>query len=533
MSKYIGKNNQPMSMTEMLSSIKDGLSQQAEKPNLYAYKPNPKQKIFHEDARFGRIYIGGNQSGKTTGCVVEALRWVTKKHPHRQFKTKGPIHGRIAVVDFLEGMEKIVLPELKRWCPPIELKNQSWLDSWDHYRRTLTFANGGTIEFLSYEQDLEKHAGTKRNFIYFDEEPPESIFGENLARLLAQEDAGWWCAMTPAKGITWTNDRFADPPEDKRLKVEATTLVLRVDTEDNADNLPEGTVERTLGMLSEDEQKMRQHGTYIPKGGRVYGEFQSSIHGTIPREWMPPHSWTVWMTMDSGWTNPTAILYTAVSPDQERIITFQEFVDKGKRVDEWAEIMKEFEQDNHLSIYNRTGDPAMTQVRENTGISVAAEYSKHGIYLALDGIPRGEAGVRLGVDRVKQYLRPNPRNGYKPFWQISLARCPILCDQMKKLQWDYVQSEKLRSQVNPPERIKKLHDHAPDAIRYMFTQFPELTDSRLTSEKPEVFNPNDYIQTLVNMSNTPVNAYSPVRVKVPKPFGETDEWEEEFYSGDW
>src|SRR6476659_11156773 len=197
MSKYIGKKNAPLSMADMLSQIKEGLIQQAEKPNLYAYKANPKQAKLHEEPRFGRIYIGGNQSGKTTGSVVEALWWATKKHPFRKFKTQGPIHGRIVVVDFLEGMEKIVLPQIMRWIPLIELKNESWLDSWDSYRRTLTFANGSTIEFLSYEQDLEKHAGTKRNFIYFDEEPPESIYGENMARLLAQKDAGWWCAMTP------------------------------------------------------------------------------------------------------------------------------------------------------------------------------------------------------------------------------------------------------------------------------------------------------------------------------------------------
>lgn len=530
MSKYIGKKNAPLSAAEMLAQIHQGIEKQVEKPNLYAYEPNPKQDIFHKDPRFGRIFIGGNQCGKTTGAVVEALLWCTKKHPNRTFKTKGPIYGRIVVVDFLEGMEKIVLPEVRRWVPDIALKNQSWLDSWDNYRRTLEFANGSSLEFLSYEQDLEKHAGTKRNFIYFDEEPPESIFGENMARLLAQEDAAWWCAMTPTKGITWMNDRFVDPPENKKAQVEAGNLVIWVDTIDNQKNIPEGTVERTLGNLSEDEQKVRAHGAYVPRGGKVYPEFQASIHATIPRNWMPTQDWTVWMTMDSGWTNPTAVLYTAVSPNQESIITFQEFVDKGLRVDEWAVIMKKFETENNLKIYNRTGDPAMHQVKENTGISIIAEYAKNGIYIATDGVPRGENGVKIGVEKVKQYLRPNPRRHHKPFWEISLDRCPILVDQMKKLQWDYIQSEKLRSQTNPPERIKKLRDHAPDAIRYMFSSFPDLTDSQLTSDKSQdIFNPHDYLQTLVNMAEAPPNAYAPVKIKTPQRYT-GDEWmEEEFY----
>jgi len=531
MSKYIGKKNAPLSMADMLSQIKEGLIQQAEKPNLYAYKANPKQAKFHEDPRFGRIYIGGNQSGKTTGSVVEALWWATKKHPFRKFKTQGPMHGRIVVVDFLEGMEKIVLPQIMRWVPAIELKNQSWLDSWDSYRRTLTFANKSTIEFLSYEQDLEKHAGTARNFVYFDEEPPESIFSENMSRLLAQEDAGWWCAMTPTKGITWMNDRFIEPPNDKKVHVESRNMVIWVDTIDNADNLPEGTVDRTLGDLSEDEQKIRAHGAYVPRGGKVYPEFQASIHATVSKEWMPPETWTIWVAMDSGWTNPTAIIYTAVSPNQESVITFQEFVDKGLRVDEWVEIMKEFESKNNIKVYNRVGDPAMNQTREITGTSVVTEYAKLGIFIATEGIPKGEVGVKIGVEKVKQYLRPNPRRGNRPFWEISLNRCPVLCDQMKKLQWDYIQSEKLRSQTNPPERIKKLHDHAPDAIRYMFTQYPDLTDSQLTAEKLEIFDEHDYLQTLVNMANSPPNAYAPVKIKRPKPFGE-DSWEEENYDYD-
>src|SRR5690348_1405451 len=109
MSKYVGKANAPMSVSEMLKQVREALDAQSEKPNLYAYKAHDKQEIFHSDPRFGRLFIGGNQSGKTTASVVEAIWWCIKKHPYRKFHTLGPIHGRVVVVDFLEGMEKIVL----------------------------------------------------------------------------------------------------------------------------------------------------------------------------------------------------------------------------------------------------------------------------------------------------------------------------------------------------------------------------------------------------------------------------------------
>ena len=213
MAGYISKKNKPLSVAEMLSEVAKSLKVQAEKPNLHGYKPYPQQENFHKSQKFGRIFLGGNQSGKSTSGVVEGLWWNTRRHPYRTFQTTLPMHGRVVCVDFIQGLEKILLPEFQRWCVLSDLKNSSWLDSWDSFHRTLTFENGSDIEFLSYEQDLEKHAGTKRNWIYFDEEPPESIFGENMARLLAQEDAAWWIAMTPVEGITWIYDRFVEPKE--------------------------------------------------------------------------------------------------------------------------------------------------------------------------------------------------------------------------------------------------------------------------------------------------------------------------------
>lgn len=519
MMAYVSKKNKPKTVHELLSELTDTLKQQAEKPNLYGYKPYPQQENFHQSQKFGRLFLGGNQSGKSTSGVVEALWWVTKKHPHRQFHTSLPIHGRIVVVDFMEGMEKIVLPELKRWCPPVELYSGSWLDAWDSYRRTLTFANGGTIEFLSYEQDLEKHAGTKRHFVYFDEEPPEAIFGENMARLLAQEDAGWWIAMTPVEGITWVFDRFVEPKE-----VVEDVDVFLVNTEENI-YLPEGTVKRTLGNLSEDERKVRQQGSFVPKGGRVYPEFQISIHGLADPEWRPPKSWTIWTSMDAGFNNPTCVLWTAVSPDMEHIITFYEMYANELIVDDWAKKILEFEKQWDLNVYCRTGDPAMKQRSPITGTSLQMEYAVRGINLALDSIPKDTS---IGVNKIKQYLRPNPRRRNRPFWEAVGERCPNLVDQMRKLQWDYVQSNKLRSQQNRPETIKKLNDHAPDALRYNFTCFPDLTKVQLeSSQEDPLYNPWDWQQTLVNMATRPSNVFAPVKPSKAKSVD--DDWEMEYF----
>jgi len=71
----------------------------------------------------------------------------------------------------LQGIEKIILPELAKWIPPSDLIKQSWEESYNRGLRTLTLANGSFVEMMTYEMELEKFAGTSRHFIHFDEEP--------------------------------------------------------------------------------------------------------------------------------------------------------------------------------------------------------------------------------------------------------------------------------------------------------------------------------------------------------------------------
>jgi len=64
----------------------------------------------------------------------------------------------------------------------------SWEASYDVKGKTLTYENESTLEFLTYEQDVQAHAGTSRDGVWFDEEPPEDIFNENMLRLVRC----WW-----------------------------------------------------------------------------------------------------------------------------------------------------------------------------------------------------------------------------------------------------------------------------------------------------------------------------------------------------
>src|SRR6516225_9506569 len=191
---------------DFFQTVASSLRRAAVRPNINGYQPHPKQLDFHESSARGRLFIGGNRSGKTVGGGTEAVWRSLGNHPFLPV-TPSPTYGRIVAVDFLYGVEKIVRPEIARWMPSSEIKGGSWESGYSKQERTLYLENGSMIEFMSYDQELEKFAGTSRDWTWFDEEPPEDIFTECKLRLV--DTAGyWWITMTPIEGMTWVYDNI-------------------------------------------------------------------------------------------------------------------------------------------------------------------------------------------------------------------------------------------------------------------------------------------------------------------------------------
>jgi hypothetical protein len=65
----------------------------------------------------------------------------------------------------------VIFPLIRQWVPRPQLLDESWEKAFSKQRRVLTFANGSTIQFLTFEQDLDAHAGAALHRVHFDEEP--------------------------------------------------------------------------------------------------------------------------------------------------------------------------------------------------------------------------------------------------------------------------------------------------------------------------------------------------------------------------
>lgn len=446
---------QQTSASDLLKSISSGLKNFATKPNLHGYKPHEKQIDFHSSSQMIRLFLGGNRSGKTVGGAVESCWWLTGKHPYRKTPPP-PVAGRCVSVDFLNGVEKIVRPEIARWLPPSELKGGSWSTAYNKELRTLTLENESTLEFMSYDQDLDKFAGTSRNFIWFDEEPPKDIYTENLLRLL-DRGGHLWITMTPVEGMTWIyDDLFIASRTNPNIKV------VIVDMTDNT-YLNMGEIEQFTSGLSSEEKDARMHGKFIQLGGLIYKQFSEK---NIIDPMTPPKEWLWVAGLDHGLNNPTAWLWAAVGPDGQ-VIIHNEHYEGGQLVQYHAERVHQINMEHERIPDYYVADPSTRNTDPITGTSVQLEYQNAGIPLIL-----GNNDVRAGINRVGTYLEGV---GGRPRLLIT-RNCVNLLREIQRYRWSTWATKKHNFEKNKKEEPHKKDDHAVDSLRYIIASRPEMDD---------------------------------------------------------
>lgn len=452
--------------TELFRDLAAGLRNAAQRPNIYGYEPHGKQVVFHSSGARGKLFIGGNRSGKTVGGATEAIWRATGRHPYHRSHPP-PTRGRVVAVDLLNGVEKIVRPEIARWLPASDLKGGSWMNAYDKELRTLTLENGSTIEFMSYEQDLEKFAGTSRHWTWFDEEPPQDIFTECKMRLL--DVAGdWWITMTPVEGMTWTFDDLYEPGS---TGDDPNILVVEVDTTENP-HLNPGEIDLMLSGMSEDEKTARIHGQYVRRGGLIYKNFSEAVHVVDPI--LPPVDWLHVAALDHGFNNPTAWLWGAVDKDG-RILIYDEHYKSGWVIAQHAEEVHKRNQNHERVPSYYVGDPSIRNTDPITGTSVQIEYIDCGLPVIL-----GNNDVKAGLDRVyKMFGEPHVQNAQLPPRLFVTRNCVNLIWELKRYRWASWANKKLNFDKNKKEEPNKKDDHACDALRYFIASRPLTEDGSI------------------------------------------------------
>lgn len=461
-----------------------GLRVASVRPSIHGYVPHPKQEEFHRSTAKIRALFGGNRSGKTAAGGAEVVMNTTGLHLYQRVKPP-PVDWRVVAVDFKEGVEKIVKPEIARWMPPSALQHGSWEDSYDKELRTLTLENGSTIEFMSYEQDTEKFAGTSRDGCWYDEEPPRDIFVECQMRLIDKGGRSH-LTMTPLEGMTWVYDDVY-----MRAQVDPTVEVWEVDISDNP-HLNTVEVEAILSGLTQEEREARAHGKFVQIGGLIYKEFSDR---NIVRPFIPPKDWLWLAALDHGHNNPTAWGWFAVAPDG-RIVLFDEWYKSGHIVSYHAQKVHQINTVHEREPDYYVGDPSIRNVDPITGTSVLIEYVNYGIPIVL-----GNNDVKAGIDLVKKKiigLGEPPAN--VPTLYVT-SNCINTIREHQRYRWAKYTTRRAIQEHNKKEEPVKKDDHTCDMVRYAIASRPAHEDGQTVPEK-----------SIPAGASTPVDAYSSLAV---------------------
>lgn len=379
-------------------------------------------------------------------------------------------------VDFLNGVEKIVRPEVARWLPPTEILGGSWETGYDRELRTLTLENGSTIEFMSYDQDLDKFAGTSRDWVWFDEEPPQDIFTECLLRLV---DTGgdWWITMTPVDGMTWVFDDIYERANPNNASYDPNLLVVEVDTTENPHINP-GELDTLLAGLDPNERRARLHGQFVQRAGLIYPTFKEAIHVVNPIRAvdLDPRQWMHFNMMDHGFSNATAWLWAAV--DREgRMIVYEEYYKQQEIVKVHAQNVLATNGRLGVAPTYSVGDPSIRNTDPITGTSVLIEYMEWGIPIIL-----GNNDFKAGSDAVRRRLGGQFGDVQLPVGLWITRNCTNLIWEIKRYRFALWANKKMDREKNRKEEAHKKDDHACDALRYGVASRPMVEDFSLPEE---------------------------------------------------
>lgn len=321
------------------------------------------------------------------------------------------------------------------------------------------FGTTSKIFFKTCEQGRERFQGASLDYIWFDEEPPEDIYQECLMRTLDREGSCIWATMTPLKGKTWVYDKIY-------LNPEGDISYMFMSWEDNPYLLP-AEIKKMQTALSDDILESRKYGRFMEGTGLVFAEFCEIANVCDP--FAIPDSWAACVSIDPGFTNPCAVLWIAVDPD-DNVFVIADYSEAEKQIDFHArEILKisdslGFPRDSDGCL-NAIIDSAALSRTLGSPESVAEQFGKHGIRVDA----KVEKGVIGGIMKIKALLK-NVDGVRKLF---VFKNCVNLIREIKDYWW------------GNNEKPVKADDHCIDALRYFVSTVYEnkFYRARITAPK--------------------------------------------------
>lgn len=297
---------------------------------LKFYRPYAKQKEFHHSATRERLFMAGNQLGKTLAGAAEVAMHLTGDYPDwwEGLRFSHPpvcLCGSESYELTRDGVQRLLVgPPMNEdewgtgFIPKSALIGQTRRSGVSGALDTVTVRHksGGvsTVFFKAYEQGRGKWQATTVHYVWFDEEPPEDVYFEGITRTNATKGAVA-VTFTPLKGMSSVVARYLLEESDGRS---VTTMTI-----EDAEHYTEKERQDIINSYPAHEREARTKGVPALGSGRIFPIEEERI--TVEPFSIPDH-WPQIGGLDFGWDHPTAAGCLAWDRDADVI-----YVTKGYR----------------------------------------------------------------------------------------------------------------------------------------------------------------------------------------------------------
>lgn len=312
---------QQSALLEKLTAEKD---RRQRTNRLKHYHPYPKQKEFHEAGAYReRLFMAGNQLGKTLGGAAECSMHLTGQYPDwwrgRRFdKPVILIAGSESAELTRDGVQRLLIGPPDReeewgtgFIPQATIMARTRRMGVSNALDTVTVkhVSGGasTLYLKSYDQGRSKWQANTVDFVWFDEEPPEDVYFEGITRTNATKGSVM-VTFTPLKGMSSVVARFLleDSPDRKTITM----------TIDDAEHFTAEERQKIIDGYPAHEREARTKGIPTLGSGLIFPVLEEDI---ICQPFPIPEHWPQIGGLDFGWDHPTAAVSLAWDRDTDRV----------------------------------------------------------------------------------------------------------------------------------------------------------------------------------------------------------------------
>ena len=423
------------------------------------------------------LVVAGNRAGKTDTMLAELVIQLTGIVPlslrdcYPVSKIRAPIRARLVVKSIINTWQPVMLPKLQwfqwngsgepgghlghwGWIPKHLLLKGEWSESWSEKHRTLTLANGSTLQIMSHENDIADFSGGSLHIVAIDEGIDSARYRENLLRI-ADVSGQIIMAMTPPDeeaaswDAAWSYDQLYQKGIEgagKDPSIEAITLF----TEQNYILDQQALQELTRG-LTPAQREVRLRGRYLHLSGRIYKNFsvnpqlwcfgcrdivynricghENFVEFTHVIEPFDVMQWPVVFALDPHPRKPNCMAWFAVDPNDDLLQVAELEVDDDP-AEVWKQVQK-LERELKLNVRKRLTDPNMGESPSGVkrGVTVRQSFANVGLRCDLADDNRDTARTTIRAMLVPDGRLKLPR-------LRVFSTCKKTIEQFGRYSWD-------------------------------------------------------------------------------------------------